>query len=77
MGILSKRARAEPLAPVCIEDARRLALELAGLEAPNYLDPMRMGLVLEPGEDARRAVGLWLRVQSVANGALPPGLRSS
>jgi hypothetical protein len=71
VGILSKRARAEPRAPAYIEDARRLALELAGLETPTYLDPMRAGLVLEPGEAARRAVGLWLRVQTGGQWSAP------
>lgn len=42
------------------EDARRLALELAGLRPAVPLDPMVFGLVLQPGETAYRAADVWL-----------------
>lgn len=71
MGIRSRQARGDPLSPAYIEDARRLALELAGLQVPSYLDPMQVGLVLEPGETSRRAVALWLRVQTGGQWSAP------
>lgn len=40
-------------------DARRLALELAGIAGP-HVDAMTAGVVLEPGEVGRRLVGAWL-----------------
>jgi hypothetical protein len=42
------------------EDARALALQLAGLRPPVLLDPMSLELVLEPGESAYRIAELWL-----------------
>jgi hypothetical protein len=42
------------------EDARTLALELAGMRPVALLDPMQFGLVLESGESAYRATDLWL-----------------
>lgn len=44
-------------------DARALALELAGLRAERLIDPMSLGVVLEPGEVLRRASMSWLRVR--------------
>jgi hypothetical protein len=44
-------------------DARNLALELAGMNAPFTIDAMAAGLVLERGEFGRRMAGLWLRVR--------------
>lgn len=45
-----------------VEDARLLALELGGLWPPQTVDPMSVGVVLEDGERAYRAVSLELRV---------------
>lgn len=39
-----------------VEDARRLALEISGHAPTQRIDPMSLGLVLEPGEAASRAV---------------------
>jgi hypothetical protein len=45
------------------EDARRLAMEIAGLESVASIDPVGMRLVLEPDEAAWRQLDdLWLRV---------------
>lgn len=52
---------AEATIVAAIEDARRLVLELAGRVPAQRVDPMRLGLVLEPGESAARAVRLWVR----------------
>jgi hypothetical protein len=47
------------------EDARALALELAGLRPQNQVDPVVLHLVIEDGEVAWRLVpGMWFRVQS-------------
>ena len=43
------------------EDARCLALELAGLAPPRVVDVMQRGVVLEPGERAWREVSVGLR----------------
>jgi hypothetical protein len=43
------------------EDARRLALEVAGLSPPRTVDVMRLGIVLEPAECAWRDVTVELR----------------
>jgi hypothetical protein len=43
------------------DDARRLALELAGSLPLRPIDPMSLGVVLEPGETAYRTTGVWLR----------------
>lgn len=45
-----------------VEDARLLALELGGLRQAQTVDPMSVGVVLEAGEQAYRAVPLELRV---------------
>jgi hypothetical protein len=46
------------------DDARRLAMEVAGLEPSVRVDPVEMRVVLEPDETAWRQLdGLWLRVK--------------
>ena len=44
-------------------DARALALELARGEPSARFDPMRAGVVLQPGETIYRQLPIWLRVQ--------------
>jgi hypothetical protein len=47
------------------DDARSLALELAGMRALQPADPVVLRLVLEQGETAwRRVTGTWLRVRT-------------
>lgn len=46
-----------------VEDARALALELAGLGHAAPIDAMAQGLVLEPGELGCRVAALWLRIR--------------
>ena len=47
------------------DDARSLALELAGMRDLDPVDPVVLRLVLEEGETAwRHVTGLWLRVQT-------------
>jgi hypothetical protein len=58
------RLKSAPRAPDVVEideDARRLALELAGMMPAGHVDVMRRGLVLEPGERAWREVSVELR----------------
>ena len=43
--------------------ARSLAIELARGEPAARFDPMRAGVVLQPGEAAYRQVPIWIRVQ--------------
>ena len=46
------------------DDARRLALEIAGLEPAGSVDPVDLRVVLEEGESAwRRLDDLWLRIR--------------
>lgn len=46
------------------DDARHLAMEIAGLEPTVSVDPVGMRVVLEPHETAWRQLdGLWLRVK--------------
>ncbi|SDP18479.1 hypothetical protein SAMN04489867_1664 [Pedococcus dokdonensis] len=46
------------------DDARRLAMEVAGLEPGVHVDPVAMRVVLEPDETAwRRLERLWFRVK--------------
>ena len=55
--------RTRPVRPArsaAAEDARALALGLAGLAPLDRVDPMSLGLVLEPGETAYRLVTAWL-----------------
>ena len=64
MGLLS-RQNAPGMPPLEIDDARALALELAGLSsARSAVDAMADGVVLGPGERALRRVGLWLRMRT-------------
>jgi hypothetical protein len=44
-------------------DARALAFELACGEPSVWIDPMRAGVVLQPGEIVYRQVPVWIRVQ--------------
>lgn len=61
---LRKHLDAPPaIGPAEASDARALALELAGLQSDRPLDPMSLGVVLEPGEVLRRASVSWLRVR--------------
>jgi hypothetical protein len=46
-----------------VDDARALALELAGLRDSAPIDAMSQGLVLEWDELARRVAALWLRIR--------------
>jgi hypothetical protein len=57
---------AENLAHQRIEafhDARALAFELARREPSSHFDPMKAGVVLQPGETVYRELPLWVRVQ--------------
>lgn len=49
------------LTMAAVEDARALALELAGLRPRQIIDPAALGIVLEPDEAALRVLDLWLR----------------
>lgn len=49
------------LAEAAVEDARALALELAGLRAGQAIDPSALGVVLERDEAPLRTVDVWLR----------------
>ena len=71
------RLKSAPRAPDLVqieEDARRLALELAGMMPAGFVDVMRRGLVLEPGERAWREVSVELRHH--AGGSWTPGVSS-
>lgn len=63
-----RQLRRRSKAPVCRsaeqEDARALALELAGLRPEVLLDPMAFGIVVQPGEKAHRAMDLWVSQRS-------------
>lgn len=51
--------------PLEVDDARALALEVAGLRPPGQaIDAAAAGVVLAPDERAFRVVGLWLRMRS-------------
>lgn len=59
-----RRRRPGPAAAgttAAVEDARRLVLELAGRVPVQRVDAMRLGLVLEAGESAARAVPVTVR----------------
>lgn len=43
------------------EDARALALELAGMSPPLRVDVMTLGVVTEPGEEVLRLAMCWVR----------------
>ena len=45
-------------------DARALAIELARGEPSARFDPMRAGVVLQPGETVYRKLPIWIRVQN-------------
>ncbi len=53
--------RASASAAAAVADARVLALELAALRASPRIDVVRLGVVLEAGEVAHRAVQAWFR----------------
>lgn len=57
----TRRAPSSALTPAAVEDARALALELAGLRPAHVVDPTALGVVVEPGEAALRAVAVWVR----------------
>lgn len=62
--VKAKRERApRALAGPEVADARALALELAGMRDAAQIDPMALGLVLEPGEVPWRVAALWLRIR--------------
>jgi hypothetical protein len=62
--VKAKRERApQALAGPEVADARALALELAGMREAAPIDPMALGLVLEPGEVPWRVAALWLRIR--------------
>lgn len=60
---LFQRERASTAAPIiaAAEDARRLVLELAGRLPARSVDAMQLGVVLEPQEDAARAISVSVR----------------
>lgn len=64
-----KRTRRERVAapPSAVDDdARSLALELAGMRLLPPVDPVALRLVLDEGEAAwRHLAGIWLRVQTL------------
>lgn len=62
----SASAAADRVRHAVAEDARRLALEAAGHLPMQRLDPLALGIVLEPGESAVRTVQL--AVRSLDNG---------
>ena len=58
----SKPAQAPDVAgQVAAADARVFALELGGLRAPEHVDVMGLGIVLEAGEHAHRTTWCWVR----------------
>lgn len=62
---LKGRKRVAAPASAADDDARSLALELAGMRPLQFVDPVALRLVLEEGESAwRHVTGGWLRVQT-------------
>ncbi|WP_457256504.1 hypothetical protein [Pedococcus sp. P5_B7] len=58
----SKPASAHgPAGQVAAADACAFALELGGLRAPEHVDVMGLGIVLEAGEHAHRTAWSWVR----------------
>ena len=55
------QAPASALTPSAVDDARALALELAGLRPTPVVDPSSLGVIVEPGEVVLRMVEVWLR----------------
>lgn len=49
------------LYPDAVAEARALALELAGLQTVNPVDPSHLGIVPEPGEAPLRVTTVWVR----------------
>lgn len=74
------RSRSRPRRVACRtpfdEDARALALELAELSPPQTISGMTVGLVLEPGEVAWRAVSLQLRHRLAGSWSQPSECRA-
>ena len=60
---LKKRPAESAVAPLNVDDARALALELADMRPALSVDTMALGVVLEPGERAHRVCALWLRMR--------------
>lgn len=50
-------------------DARALAVELARGEPSARFDPMKAGVVLQPGETVYRQMPFWIRVQQTGRWA--------
>ncbi|GAB3881429.1 hypothetical protein [Terrabacter terrigena] len=61
--MLRRQPRREADVALVLADARRLALEVAGLAPSNEVDVMALGVVLEPGERASRVLAIRLRVR--------------
>ena len=53
------------------QDARNLALEIAGLRPAMVVDTMPLGIALEPGETAHRATWLWLSMRFGSTWTVP------
>ena len=71
MGLRSRFSPTGAL-PLELDDARALALELAGLKPrPFDIDTMVDGVVLGIGEHPLRRVGLWLRMRTEGNWSEP------
>lgn len=66
-----RRSRREPARSSAVEDARVLALEVSGLRPRRLLDPAALGLVLEPGESAYRAMDLWVSQRGASGWPAP------
>lgn len=56
-----RQPRPSALTTAAVEDARALALELAGLRPRQAIDPAALGIVIEPDEASLRTVEVWLR----------------
>jgi hypothetical protein len=57
----ARQQASSALTPAAVEDARALALELAGLRPRQVIDPTALGIVLEHDEAPLRTVRVWLR----------------
>lgn len=62
---------ARPARSAAAEDARALALGLAGLAPVDRVEPMDLGLVLEPGEAAYRVITGWLSHRALGRWSAP------
>ncbi len=66
-----RRAARVPRRSAGEEDARVLALEVAGLRPEVLIDPMALGLVLGPGEKVYRTMQLWLSHKAPGGWSVP------